>query len=145
MGKDCHRSSLKCGAEEVSRARVLCGETTEQCASQYKVPLPSINGASSKDCVLHPLTALAHPTTSGMGLSVSEKSIINQRYEEIGTFLTGQIDSSKTAGGAVCSSSGEICGSSFTLPIFSQPSEDPYVRIFTPSLRILVYVYILYI
>ncbi|XP_047966144.1 ubiquitin carboxyl-terminal hydrolase 15-like [Salvia hispanica] len=122
LGKDCLRSSLKCGAEEVSRARVLCGETTEQCASQYKVPLPSINGASSKDFVLHPLTALAPPTTSGMGLSVSEKSIINQRSEVIGAFLTGQIDSSKTVGG------GEVCGSSFTLPIFSQPSEDPYLR-----------------
>ncbi|KAG6397765.1 hypothetical protein SASPL_144226 [Salvia splendens] len=86
--KDCHRSSLKCGAEDVSRGRVLCGETTEQRASQHKVSLPSIDGTSSKDF----------------------------------------IDSSKTAGGAVCSSSGEVCGSTFTLPIFSQPSEDPHLR-----------------
>ncbi|KAL1569860.1 ubiquitin-specific protease ubp15, variant 2 [Salvia divinorum] len=122
LGKDFHRSSLKCGAEEVSRGRVLYGETTGECNSQYKVPLPSIDGAS------YPLTALVPPTTSGMGLSVSEKSIINQRSAEIGAFLTGQLDSSKTAGGTVFSSSGEVCGSSFTLPIFSQTPEDPYMR-----------------
>ncbi|XP_057777404.1 ubiquitin carboxyl-terminal hydrolase 15 [Salvia miltiorrhiza] len=128
LGKDCHRPFLKCGSEEGSRGRVSYGETTEQCTFQYKVQQPSIDGTFSKDFVLHPLTALTPATTSGMALSASEKSIINQRSAEIGPFLTGQIDSLKTVDSAVLSSSGEGCGSSFTLPNSSQPSEDPYLR-----------------
>ncbi|KAL1551185.1 ubiquitin-specific protease ubp15 [Salvia divinorum] len=128
MGKDCHRSSLKCGSEEGSRGRGSYGETTKQSTFQYNVQQPSIDGAFSEDLALHPLTALTPTTTSGMVLSESQKSVINKLSAEIGTFLTDQIDSSNTADGAGLSSFGEACGSSFTLPNSSQPSEDPYLR-----------------
>ncbi|XP_047960196.1 ubiquitin carboxyl-terminal hydrolase 15-like [Salvia hispanica] len=128
MGKDCHRSSLKCGSEEGSRGRESYGETTKQSTFQYNVQQPSIDGAFSEDLALHPLATLTPTTTSAMVLSASQKSVINKLSAEFGTFLTGQVDSSKTADGAGLSSFVEACGSSFTLPNSSQPSEDPYLR-----------------
>lgn len=142
MGKDCHRSSLKCGSEEGSRGRESYGETTKQSTFQYNVQQPSLDGAFSEDLALHPLTALTPTTTSAMVLSASQKSVINKLSAEFGTFLTGQVDSSKTADGAGLSSFVEACGSSFTLPNSSQPSEDLYVRNITPSHILLVCVYI---
>lgn len=79
---------------------------------------PTVDSSSSKDFDLQPLTTL----------STFEKSMINQQSSDIGDFLSGQIDSSKTANSAVISSSGDASGSSFTLPNSSQPSEDPQVR-----------------
>lgn len=128
LGKDCHMSPLKCVSEEGSRGGVSYGETTEQCTFKYNMEQPNVDSASSKDFAFHPLTTLTPATTSGMILSTSEKSVINQQSTDIGTFFTGQIDSSKTADGAVLNSSGEVSGTSFSLPDSSQSSEDPHMR-----------------
>ncbi|KAH6807206.1 hypothetical protein C2S51_028314 [Perilla frutescens var. frutescens] len=129
LGEDSHKSSSKYGSEEGSRGMVSYSETTEQCTFKYNVQQPSVDSASSKDFVFHPLTTLPPPaTTSGMQLSIPEKSVINQSSADIGTFLTGQIDSSKTADGTILNSSGEVSGNSSTLPNSSHPLEDFHLR-----------------
>lgn len=128
LGKDCQISPLKCVSEEGSHGGVSYGETTEQCTFKYNVQQPNVDSASSKDFAFHPLTTLTPATTSGMILSTSEKSVINQQSADIGTFFTGQIHSSKTADGNALNSSGEVSGTSFSLPDSSQSSEDPHMR-----------------
>lgn len=108
MGKDC-------------RGRVSFGETTDNCTSMYNMQQPPIDSSSSKDFDLQPLSTL----------STFENSMISQQSSDIGEFLSGQIDSPRTANGAVINFSGEASGISFTLPNSSQPSEDPPVRNFT--------------
>lgn len=128
LGNDCHRSSLKRVSSEGSRGRVSYAETTEQCTFKYNMRQPSVDSASSEDVISPPLTTLTSATTSGMILSTSKKSVINQRSADIATLLTGQRDSSRTSDGAVLNSSEEVSGSGFTLPNSSQPPEDAYVR-----------------